>query len=95
MMQRLPQERVSAAIGNTAHDAQALDQTLDYVRIRRAFGPSIGSFQHSKFLIAELVTKMEVAQAYVDAGVATHAASQLSAADAAKAKWWSSLYPVP
>jgi len=90
MMQRLPQERISAAIGNTAHAAQALDQTLEYVRTRSAFGQTIGSFQHSKFLLAELVTKLEVTQAYVDACIAAHAAGRLTAADAAKAKWWSS-----
>ena len=37
----------------------------------------------------KLVTKIEVAQAYVDAAVAAHSDSELSPVDAAKAKWWS------
>ncbi len=49
---------------------------------------SIGTFQHNKFLIADLVTQIEVTQAYVDQCVAAHAAGELTSVDAAKAKWW-------
>lgn len=89
MMERLPQERIGAAVSNIAHAKQILSETIDYAKERKAFGSAIGSFQHNKFLLAELVTKIEVAQAYVDAAVAEHAAGELSAIDAAKAKWWS------
>ena len=89
MMERLPQERVGAAVSNTAHAQQILLETIDYVKQRRAFGQPIGAFQHNKFLIAELQTKLEVTQAYVDDCVEAHAERRLSAIDAAKAKWWS------
>jgi len=89
MMQRLPQERIGAAIANTSHAAQILRETLAYTKERKAFGQAIGSFQHNKFKIAELVTKLEVTQAYVDDCVEAHAAGVLTAVDAAKAKWWS------
>ncbi|QBJ97466.1 acyl-CoA dehydrogenase [Rhodococcus sp. ABRD24] len=89
MMERLPQERIGAAVTNVAHAKQILFETIEYAKERKAFGNSIGSFQHNKFLLAELVTKIEVAQAYIDAAVAEHAADGLSAVDAAKAKWWS------
>ncbi|MCT2030967.1 acyl-CoA dehydrogenase family protein [Dietzia cinnamea] len=89
MMERLPQERVGAAVSNLAHAKQILLETIEYAKERKAFGGSIGSFQHNKFLLAELVTKIEVAQAYVDAAVAAHSDSELSPVDAAKAKWWS------
>lgn len=89
MMERLPQERIGAAVANVAHAKQILLETIEYCKERKAFGNSIGSFQHNKFLLAELVTKIEVAQAYVDAAVAEHADAGLSAVDAAKAKWWS------
>ena len=89
MMQRLPQERVGAAVGNVAHAAQILDETIAYTKERKAFGQPIGSFQHNKFKIAEMVTKIEVSYAYVDDCIAAHAAGELSAVDAAKAKWWS------
>jgi alkylation response protein AidB-like acyl-CoA dehydrogenase len=89
MMERLVQERVGAAIANTAHASQILDETIEYVKQRQAFGQPVGSFQHNKFKVAELKTQIDVTQAFVDQCVLAHAAGELSAADAAKAKWWS------
>ena len=89
MMERLVQERVGAAVSNTWHARAILDETIDYVKERKAFGQSVGSFQHNKFKVAELVTSMDVTVAFVDQCVAAHAVGELSAADAAKAKWWS------
>ena len=89
MMERLAQERIGAAVSNIAHATQILDETIEYVKQRKAFGQSVGSFQYNKFLIAELVTKVEVTQAYVDNGVVAHDEDRLSAVDAAKTKWWS------
>jgi alkylation response protein AidB-like acyl-CoA dehydrogenase len=89
MMERLAQERVGAAVSNIAQAVQILDETIDYVKQRKAFGQSVGSFQYNKFLVAELVTKAEVTQAYVDNAIVAHDEDRLSAVDAAKAKWWS------
>jgi len=89
MMERLPQERVGSAISNIAHAAAVLQETLEYAKERKAFGQSIGSFQHNKFLLAELVTKVEMTQSWVDQAVLAHAKGELSAVDAAKVKWWS------
>ncbi|MGZ8689798.1 MAG: acyl-CoA dehydrogenase family protein, partial [Aeromicrobium sp.] len=89
MMERLPQERLGAAVSNIAHAKQILEETIQYAKDRQAFGQSIGKFQHNKFLMAELVTKLEVAEAYVDKGVDAHSRGELTAIDAAKAKWWS------
>ena len=88
MMDRLPQERLSAAVSNTAHASAVLADTLEYVKERHAFGKPIGTFQHNRFLVAELVTQLDVARAYVDRCVEAHVVGELSAVDAAKAKWW-------
>jgi len=88
MMQRLPQERIGAAVSNLAHARSILAETLVYAKERKAFGQAIGRFQHNKFLFAELVTQVEVTQAFVDAGVLAHTRGELTAVDAAKAKWW-------
>ena len=90
MMQKLPQERIACAIANTHHAKQILAETIQYAKDRQAFGQSIGRFQHIKFLLAELITKVEVCEAYMDKCVKAHAEGQLSAVEAAKAKWWSS-----
>ncbi len=90
MMQKLAQERLSCSVANVAHAKQILAETLQYAKDRQAFGQSIGNFQHNKFLLAELFTKIEVAEAYVDKCVAAHATGDLSAVEASKAKYWSS-----
>lgn len=90
MMERLPRERLHSAVTNIAHCAQVLSETLEYARERRAFGSAIGSFQHNKFLLAELTTRVEVTQAYVDACILELVEGRLTPVDAAKAKWWSS-----
>lgn len=88
MMKHLPQERIGNAIANIANAKQILAETIQYTKDRKAFGQPIGSFQHNTFKIAEMVTKVEVSEAYIDDCVAAHAEGKLSAVDAAKAKWW-------
>ena len=89
MMQRLVAERIGSAVNNIAHARQILDETLDYVKERKAFGTAIGSFQANKFRLAELQTLAEVTQAFVDQCTMEAARGTLTAVDAAKAKWWS------
>ena len=90
MMVKLAQERIACAVANTAHAKQILQETIEYAHTRQAFGQSIGKFQHLKFWMAELVTQIEVCEAYMDKCVEAHTKKELTAVDAAKAKWWSS-----
>ncbi|HKH79532.1 MAG TPA: acyl-CoA dehydrogenase family protein [Solirubrobacteraceae bacterium] len=88
LVSNLPQERLSIAASAVAAAEAALGWTLDYVRERRAFGKPIGSFQHSRFTLAEIRTEVEIARAYVDRCVQALGDGELSAEDAAMAKWW-------
>ncbi len=90
MMQNLPQERLGCSISNLAHARQILLETLDYSKERKAFGAGIGTFQSTKFLLAEMFTQVDVTQAFVDQCVVAHDKSELTPVDAAKAKWWTS-----
>lgn len=90
MMQNLPQERLNCAVSNLAHAKQILAETIVYAQERKAFGQGIGSFQHNKFLLAELVTQIDVTQSFVDECVLAHTRAELTPIDAAKAKWWTS-----
>jgi alkylation response protein AidB-like acyl-CoA dehydrogenase len=90
LMQNLPQERLSIAVGSVAACERILAFTLDYVRERRAFGRPVGQFQANAFTLAELSTEVDVARAYVDRCIEEHTAGALSPVDAAKAKWWAS-----
>jgi alkylation response protein AidB-like acyl-CoA dehydrogenase len=88
LVTKLPQERLSIAVTGVAAARTALDLTLDYVKERTAFGQPIGSFQNSRFRLAEMATEVEIAQTFVDRCVLALNAKQLTAEEAAMAKWW-------
>ncbi len=88
LVANLPQERMSIAISGVAGARAALDWTISYVRERKAFGKSIGSQQNTRFVLAEVATEVDVAQAYLDRCVDALLIGDLTAEDAAKAKWW-------
>ena len=85
----LPQERLSIAMAGVAAARAALDMTLTYVKERRAFGQPVGSFQHSRFVLAELATEIEIGQTFIDRCVLALNDGTLTAEEAAMAKWWS------
>jgi alkylation response protein AidB-like acyl-CoA dehydrogenase len=88
LVSNLPQERLSIASCAVAAAEAALGWTLDYVRERKAFGQAIGSFQASRFTLAEVRSEVEVARVYIDRCAQALNAGELSAEDAAMAKWW-------
>jgi len=86
MMKGLAEERLTSSIVSQAHAQVAFDLTLDYIRERRAFGKPIGTFQNSRFKMAELRTQLDAVQTYLDQGVLLHNAGQLSSQVAAQIK---------
>jgi len=88
LVTKLPQERLSIAVTGVAAAARALELTLEYTKERTAFGQPIGSFQNSRFKLAEMATEVTVAQTFVDRCVLALNAGQLTAEEAAMAKWW-------
>jgi alkylation response protein AidB-like acyl-CoA dehydrogenase len=89
MTANLAQERLSIAIAGVAAARGALRVTVEYVKERRAFGQPVGSFQNSRFALAEMATEIELATVFCDQAVLALNAGELSAQDAAMAKWWS------
>jgi alkylation response protein AidB-like acyl-CoA dehydrogenase len=88
LTQKLPQERTSIAVSAVAEARAAFEETLRYVQERKAFGTTIASFQNTKFVLAEIATEVDIAQAFLDQCVNLLNAGELAVADAAKAKWW-------
>ena len=88
LMANLPRERLSIAVGAVAVAENVLAMTLDYAKTREAFGRPIGSFQHNRFLLAELATEVTIARTFINHCVTEFNAGRLTVSDAAMAKWW-------
>jgi alkylation response protein AidB-like acyl-CoA dehydrogenase len=85
LMRNLPAERLSIAVAAMAAAEEIFRITLEYCREREAFGRPIGRFQHSRFVLAELATELQLGRVFVDRCLISE---DLSASDAAMAKWW-------
>ena len=86
LMQFLAEERLIVATGCVAAAEAALQTTIEYVKERHAFGQPIAAFQNTRFKLADMRTRIDVAQTFVDRLVMDHNAGKLSAEVAAEAK---------
>lgn len=88
LMAHLPMERLSIASTAIACADAAFFWTVDYVQNRYAFGQPIADFQNTRFVLAEIATELDVTRAYVDKAITAVGRGELTAVDAAKAKFW-------
>jgi alkylation response protein AidB-like acyl-CoA dehydrogenase len=88
LVTNLPQERLSIAVAGLANARAAYRWTLEYVKERQAFGQPIAGFQNTRFKLAEMATEIAVAEAFIDKAILAHNEGQLTAEEAAMAKWW-------
>ena len=88
LVRNLPQERLSIAATAVAASEAALGWTLEYVRDRTAFGQPVGAFQNSRFKLAEMRTEIDLGQVFVDRCIEALNLGELTAEEAAEAKWW-------
>ncbi|MGR8949220.1 MAG: acyl-CoA dehydrogenase family protein [Gammaproteobacteria bacterium] len=89
LMVQLPWERLIIAIMAIGFSEVILDETLEYVKERKAFGQRIMDFQNTRFKLAECKTKLEVTRSFVNECIEKVIANELDAATASMAKWWS------
>ena len=88
LMRMLAQERLSVAVHAIAACERSLEITLDYCKERTAFGHPIGSFQNSRFKLAEMKTEIKIGRSFVDRCIEDLNEGELSPETAAMAKWW-------
>ena len=88
LIDKLPRERLSIAVGAMAAAQAAFEWTLQYAKERQAFGRPIGRFQHNRFLLAEMKTELDLGWTFVDRQIEALNAGELTAEDAAESKWW-------
>jgi alkylation response protein AidB-like acyl-CoA dehydrogenase len=88
LMGNLVQERLSMAVNAIAGAREVLGWTLDYCRQRTAFGGPLTDQQFVRFEFAEMTTATEIGQVYVDHLVSRLDRGDVTAEDAARAKYW-------
>ncbi len=59
LVEKLPQERLSLALAAVRGARMAFEATVAYCRERSAFGQTIGSFQNTRFSLADLATELD------------------------------------
>lgn len=88
LMEKLQQERLTVGVQAMASARRCLDDTIAYTKQRRAFGQPIASFQNTQFKLAEMMTEIEVGQAFVDRLLAAHVRGDEVVSEVSMAKWW-------
>jgi len=88
MMEQLPYERLTVAVGAVATSEQAVAITTKYVKERIAFGKPLIDFQNTRFRLAECKTEAHIGRVFIDNCIQRFLAGQLDAVTAAMAKYW-------
>lgn len=83
----LPRERLSIAVTAIASARRALALAMDHADTRHTFGKVLRSHQTVLHRLADMHTRIQVAQSYVDACVVALGAGELGPEDAAAAKY--------
>ena len=88
LLSHLPSERLGIACYGLPMARRALELTKTYALERTAFGQPVGKFQVNRHFLAEMQTKLDAAQTYLDQCVLALNEGELTAEDAAGLKWW-------
>jgi acyl-CoA dehydrogenase len=87
LMDKLQQERLLVAIGAQTASEVMLNQTIEYVKSRKAFGKAISSFQNTQFKIVEMATEVEMGRTFLDQLITEHMEGKNVVTKVSMAKW--------
>jgi acyl-CoA dehydrogenase len=88
LMGDLPYERLIIAVAGVAAMEGAIEETVKYVKDRKAFGQTLFSMQTIRFKLAEITTLTRVARTFVDRCIEQAVLGKLDTETASMAKWW-------
>lgn len=86
LMSQLAQERLTIAVAGQAVAQRAFDEAVRFTRERKAFGQRILDFQNTRFVLADLASKLQVGWAHLDWALLKHVQGRLTAEQSAAAK---------
>ncbi len=66
LMGELQRERLTLANGALAAAEGIFEQTIEYVKERKAFGSALSEFQNTKFKVAEMATEIKIHRIFVN-----------------------------
>ena len=87
LMTELAQERLVVALAAIALGEYMLQETIKYVKERKAFNQAISDFQNTRFKLAEMCAALEQGRIYCDYLVQLHNDGKLDSAMASAAKY--------
>jgi acyl-CoA dehydrogenase len=88
LMSQLAQERLMIAVAAQAVAQRAFDEAVKFTRDRKAFGQTILDFQNTRFVLADLSSRLQVGWAHLDWALLRHVHGKLTAEQSAAAKLW-------
>ena len=88
LMSQLPQERLSIAVSVMASAQKAFDETVEFTKTRKAFAGMVFDFQNTRFVLADLKSKLQVGWAHLDWAISRHLKGELTNEEGAAAKLW-------
>jgi acyl-CoA dehydrogenase len=88
MMDQLPYERLSIALGAVVTAEHATEITTRYVKERKIYGKPLFELQNTRFKLAECRTEAHIGRVFVDNCIQQFIAGRLDVVTAAMAKFW-------
>ncbi|EHP42059.1 isovaleryl-CoA dehydrogenase [Cupriavidus basilensis OR16] len=89
LMHDLAQERFIIAVSAASKVERLLEQTIEYVKDRKAFGQTVWDFQNTKFKLADIKAQSVALRTMVDYYLGEHMRRRLTGEEAAIAKLYS------
>ena len=86
LVENLPRERLSIALGAVAAAERAIQMTIAYVKERNAYGRHLSDLQNTRFVLADLTTQTRMVRLFVDDCLRRHNEGELGADEAAMVK---------
>ncbi|MEZ5043977.1 MAG: acyl-CoA dehydrogenase family protein [Saprospiraceae bacterium] len=87
MMTELPRERLTIALQSIGACEGAIEDAIQYTSERHAFGQAIAGFQNTQFKMAEMATKLQIHQVFIDKCTELLIKHELTAEQASMAKY--------